>query len=39
MNGYQYDEIATQLHISIGTVKSRIARARTQLKVWLKEYR
>ena len=39
INGYQYDEIATQLHISIGTVKSRIARARTQLKVWLKEYR
>ena len=39
INGYQYDEIATQLNISIGTVKSRIARARTQLKVWLKEYR
>ena len=39
LNGYQYDEIASQLNISIGTVKSRISRARTQLKVWLKEYR
>lgn len=39
LNGYQYNEIASQLNISIGTVKSRIARARTQLKAWLKEYR
>ena len=39
IDGYQYDEIATQLHISIGTVKSRISRARTQLQSQLKEYR
>lgn len=39
IDGYQYDEIAAQLHVSIGTVKSRISRARAQLQSWLKEYR
>ena len=39
INGYHYDEIASQLHVSIGTVKSRISRARTMLQSWLKEYR
>lgn len=32
IKGYAYDEIADILDVSIGTVKSRIARARSQLK-------
>lgn len=32
IKGYSYDEIADILEVSIGTVKSRIARARSQLK-------
>lgn len=39
LNGYRYEEIASQLEISIGTVKSRISRSRTQLQRWLKDYR
>lgn len=31
-NGYQYDEISTEMNIPIGTVKSRIFYARKQLK-------
>ena len=38
IEGYRYEEIATQLHINIGTVKSRISRARTQLKAELNDY-
>jgi len=32
INGYQYNEIAEELNIPIGTVKSRISFARTKLK-------
>jgi len=32
IRGYQYDEIAQELNIPIGTVKSRISFARTKLK-------
>lgn len=37
MEGLAYDEIAATLHISIGTVKSRIARAREALHRLLRE--
>ncbi len=33
IKGYSYDEISDILDVSIGTVKSRIARARSQLKI------
>lgn len=39
ISGYTYEEIASLLHVSIGTVKSRISRARTLLQAQLKEYR
>ena len=39
LSGYQYNEIASQLDISIGTVKSRISRSRSQLQAMLKDYR
>ena len=37
IEGLAYDEIAAALHISIGTVKSRIARAREMLRRLLRE--
>jgi RNA polymerase sigma-70 factor (ECF subfamily) len=37
IEGLSYDEIAEVLHISVGTVKSRISRARDQLRHLLKE--
>lgn len=37
--GYKYDEIAMILHITEGTVKSRIHRAKQQLKATLRHYR
>ncbi len=38
LQGLSYDEIATATQSSIGTVKSRIARARTKLQDGLKNY-
>jgi len=38
VEGYSYDEVATILHISIGTVKSRIARGRSALRERLKDF-
>lgn len=37
-HGLQYREIATMLEIDLGTVKSRISRARTRLRAALKEH-
>ncbi len=37
--GYKYEEIATQMNVPIGTVKSRIFVARKELKQMLKHYR
>lgn len=37
--GYKYDEIARQLSIPLGTVKSRIFATRVKLKAILKDYR
>jgi RNA polymerase sigma-70 factor (ECF subfamily) len=37
MQGYAYEEIATATRVSLGTVKSRIARAREKLRVLLAE--
>lgn len=37
--GYKYEEIAEQLGLPIGTVKSRIFTTRQQLKAILKDYR
>jgi RNA polymerase sigma-70 factor (ECF subfamily) len=38
ISGYKYHEIATSIHVPIGTVKTRIHVARTKLKYALKEY-
>jgi len=37
--GYKYEEIAAELGIPLGTVKTRIRQAREQLKKYLKMYR
>lgn len=39
LSGYHYAEIADQMHLPIGTVKSRIFFARKRLQVLLKDYR
>ncbi len=39
LEGYSYEEIALQQKTSIGTVKSRISRARNQLQTILKDYK
>ena len=36
--GLSYDEIAKATKTNVGTVKSRIARARSQLKEYIKPY-
>ncbi len=38
INGMSYDEIAAALNISIGTVKSRIARGRLKLAAFISQY-
>ncbi|MBK5722534.1 RNA polymerase sigma factor [Dysgonomonas sp. Marseille-P4677] len=38
-SGYKYDEIAKELHLPLGTVKSRIFFARKRLQELLKDYR
>lgn len=37
--GYKYDEIAEELQLPLGTIKSRIFSARKQLQVLLQDYR
>ena len=39
LTGYRYDEIATFMHIPLGTVKSRIYYTRKKLQILLKDYR
>ncbi len=39
VDGYKYEEIAEQLHLPLGTVKSRIFLARKKLQEQLKDYR
>ena len=39
LNGYRYAEIATFMHLPVGTVKSRIFFARRRLRVRLADYR
>ncbi len=39
LEGYRYDEIAQLQHISVGTVKSRISRARCKLQTSLQAYK
>lgn len=36
--GYQYAEIAEEMHLPVGTIKSRIYYARQKLRVMLKDY-
>ncbi|MFT4759857.1 MAG: RNA polymerase sigma-70 factor (ECF subfamily) [Paraglaciecola sp.] len=38
LEGYSYEEIAEQMHLPMGTIKSRIHFARKQLKIVLAEY-
>jgi RNA polymerase sigma-70 factor (ECF subfamily) len=38
INGLSYDEIATALRVPLGTVKSRIARARVQVQEYLQRH-
>jgi RNA polymerase sigma-70 factor, ECF subfamily len=38
INGLSYDEIATALRVPLGTVKSRIARARAQVQEYLQRH-
>jgi RNA polymerase sigma-70 factor (ECF subfamily) len=38
MESLSYEEIATVLHLPIGTVRSRIHRGRLQLQVMLREF-
>ena len=37
--GYKYEEIATQMHIPLGTIKSRIYYTRKKLQILLEDYR
>ncbi len=39
VDGYKYEEIAEQLHLPLGTVKSRIFLARKKLQEQLKDYK
>lgn len=38
LSGYKYAEIARQMNLPVGTVKSRIYYARKRLRVLLKDY-
>ncbi|MCM1152204.1 MAG: RNA polymerase sigma factor [Muribaculum sp.] len=39
LSGYKYSEIASKMHLPLGTIKSRIYFARKRLQVILKDYR